>query len=155
MPVDEDKYPSESGRRRFVKGVVGSAALAGVGTGGAAAVDTVTSPTGVGGGPTQFVGVRNIDGPAPRGMPIIPLEIDSEGALKGIWPEVKTETQAGRQVQIAETEIGGTTFSSEWFQYCGIQNYEGLQPAADQDNFFRSTGGPVYDWQSEAKEGGE
>ncbi|PSP66362.1 cytochrome B, partial [Halobacteriales archaeon QS_1_69_70] len=29
-----DKYPSDSGRRRFVKGVVGSAALSGVGVGG-------------------------------------------------------------------------------------------------------------------------
>ncbi len=50
---DSDKYPADSGRRRFVKGVVGGAALAGVGTTGAAAVNSATSSTGSGGGPTQ------------------------------------------------------------------------------------------------------
>ena len=41
-----DKYPSESGRRRFVKGVVGSAALSGVGVSGAATVNLTTQPSG-------------------------------------------------------------------------------------------------------------
>ncbi|AQL43820.1 cytochrome B [Halorientalis sp. IM1011] len=155
MPLDEDKYPSETGRRRFVKGVVGSAALSSVGVGGAVALDTATSPTGTGGGITQFMGIENTDGPAPRGMPIIPLTVDSEGALKGVWPDVKTETVQGQEVTIAETELGGTTYSSAWFQYCGIQTAEGLDPEADQDNFFRSSSGPSLSWQSEAKESGE
>ena len=157
MPLDEDKYPSETGRRRFVKGVVGSAALAGVGTGGAAAIDTATSPSGVGGGITQFIGIENTDGPAPRGMPLVPLEIDDEGALRGIWPEVQTETVGGREVTIAESEINGVTYSSSWYQYCGIQNYAGLDPSADQDNYFRSVGSPPpgFTWQSEEKEAGD
>jgi len=157
MPLDEDKYPSESGRRRFVKGVVGSAALASVGAGGAAAIDTVTSPSGVGGGITQFVGIENTDGPAPRGMPIVPLEIDSEGALKGVWPEVQEVTEGGRTVQIAQEEIGGVQYSNQWFQYCGVQNYEGLVPDADQDNFFRAVPSPPpgFDWQAEEKSGGD
>ncbi|MFB6143440.1 MAG: ubiquinol-cytochrome c reductase iron-sulfur subunit [Halorientalis sp.] len=157
MPLDEDKYPSETGRRRFVKGVVGSAALAGVGTGGAVAINTATSPTGVGGGITPFIGIENTDGPAPRGMPIIPLEINSEGALKGIWPQVETITVSGREVAIARTEINGTTYSSAWFQYCGVQNYAGIQPRADQDNFFRAVPSPPpgFDWQAEQKEGGD
>src|SRR6056297_104350 len=112
MPLDEDKYPNETGRRRFVKGVVGSAALASVGTGGAAALDTVTQPSGVGGGITQFIGVENTAGPAPRGMPIVPITIDSEGALQGVWPEVKEVTSQGQTVQVAESDVGGTTYSS-------------------------------------------
>jgi Rieske Fe-S protein len=155
MPLDEDKYPSETGRRRFVKGVVGSAALSSVGVGGAVALDTATSPTGVGGGITQFVGIENTDGPAPRGMPLIPLTIDSEGALKGRWPEVKTETVQGREVTTAETTINGTTYSSAWYQYCGIQTAQGLTPGADQDNFFRAVPGASLAWQSESKEAGE
>lgn len=154
MPVDEDKYPSETGRRRFVKGVVGSAALAGVGTGGAVAIDTATAPAGIGGGITPFVGIENTDGPAPRGMPIIPIEIDN-GALKGVWPEYEEVQEGGRTVTVAETNIGGVTYSSTWFQYCGVQNYGGIQPEADQDNFFRSSPGAPYDWQNEAKESGE
>jgi len=45
-----DKYPAESGRRRFVKGVVGGAALSGVGAMGSATVNTLTTSGGVGGG---------------------------------------------------------------------------------------------------------
>jgi len=155
MPLDEDKYPNETGRRRFVKGVVGSAALASVGAGGAAAVDTITSPTGAGGGITPFVGIENTDGPAPRGMPIIPLEIDSDGALKGVFPEAETVTEGGREIRVARTDVGGVTYDSQWFQYCGVQNYEGVQPGADQDDFFRAASGPPYAWQQENKEPGD
>ena len=154
MPLDEDKYPKETGRRRFVKGVVGSATLASVGVGGATALDTVTSPSGVGGGITPFIGIQNTDGPAPRGMPIIPIEIEN-GELKGKWPAVKEEKQGGQTVKVAKEEIGGIQYSNAWFQYCGVQNYEGLAPEADQDNFFRSTGSPAFEWQSEAKSGGD
>jgi Rieske Fe-S protein len=154
--ADSDKYPTESGRRRFVKGVVGSSALAAVGTGAAASIGTATYSTGAGGGITEFIGIENTDGPAPRGMPIIPLEIDDEGALKGVWPEVKTVEEEGQEVQVAEMELGGTTYSSEWFQYCGVQTYPGVQPDADQDNFFRAASNPPYQWQSEAEvEGGD
>ena len=154
MPVDEDKYPTESGRRRFVKGVVGSAALAGIGTGGAAAINTATQRSGVGGGITQYIGIEKTDGPAPRGMPIIPVEVDSEGALKGVWPEVRTETEGGQEIQVAEMDLGGVTYSSTWFQYCGVQNYQGVVPDADQDNVLRSASGPPYSWQQEEKEPG-
>ncbi|WP_255196779.1 ubiquinol-cytochrome c reductase iron-sulfur subunit [Halorarius litoreus] len=154
MPLDEDKYPTESGRRRFVKGVVGSATLASVGTGAAAAIGTATSPSGAGGGITTFMGIENIDGPAPRGMPIIPLTIEN-GELKGIWPEVKEISEGGRTIQVAETELGGVTYSSEWFQYCGVQTYPGVQPSEDQDNFFRvaSGAGNTYEWMSDLSAG--
>jgi Rieske Fe-S protein len=151
----DDKYPESSERRRFVKGVVGSAALAGVGTATAATINSATSPSGAGGGITQFFGVENIAGPAPRAMPQIPIEIDDEGFLRGLWPEVREETQEGRTVKVAETEIAGYTYSSEWFQYCGVQTYPGVQPDADQDNYFRYTGSPPYEWQQEEVEGGD
>jgi Rieske Fe-S protein len=149
MP-DEDKYPTESGRRRFVKGVVGSAALASVGTGAAAAVGAATSSTGAGGGITQYIAIENTDGPAPRGMPVVPLEIVNGNELRGVWPEVETVTEGGRQVQVAEMELGGITYTTEWFQYCGVQTLPGIDPGADQDNFFRAASNPPYTWQQEA-----
>ncbi|MFB6164933.1 MAG: ubiquinol-cytochrome c reductase iron-sulfur subunit [Haloarculaceae archaeon] len=157
MPVDEDKYPSESGRRRFVKGVVGSAALASVGVGGAAAINTATNPSGIGGGITKFIGIENVAGPAPRGMPIIPIEIDSDGALKGVWPKVQTKTEQGKQVQVAETSVGGYDYKSTWFQYCGVQNYTGIEPEpqADVTNFFKSAAGSPYGWQGDSKSAGD
>ncbi|WP_135661711.1 ubiquinol-cytochrome c reductase iron-sulfur subunit [Halorhabdus rudnickae] len=152
MTGDPDKYPTESGRRRFVKGVVGSAALGSVATGGATAIGLTTSSSGVGGGITQYVGIANIDGPAPRGMPIIPIEIGDDGTISGRWPDTSTETVQGQQVTIAEMDLGGKTYSASWFQYCGVQTYAGIAPGADQDNAFRAVTG-TYDWQSDMEDG--
>jgi len=152
--AEDDKYPTESGRRRFVKGVVGSATLASAGTGAAAAIGTATSSSGAGGGITQFVGIENTDGPAPRGMPIIPIQIDGEGYLKGLFPEPETKTVEGREITVAETDVGGMTYSSTWFQYCGVQTYPGVRPGAEQDNFFRSAGSSApYEWQGDQEQG--
>ncbi|MFB6150953.1 MAG: ubiquinol-cytochrome c reductase iron-sulfur subunit [Haloarculaceae archaeon] len=154
MPLDEDKYPGETGRRRFVKGVVGSAALSSAGTAGAVTVNLTTSPSGGGGGPTQYIAIKNIDGPAPRGMPIIPLKVNDAGELIGIFPEASTETVGGRTVTVAETDVGPVTYSSQWFQYCGVEQYRGAQPGVDADNFLRSASSPAYAWQQEEVEGG-
>jgi Rieske Fe-S protein len=153
MPLDEDKYPSESGRRRFVKGVVGSAALGSVATGTAATVEMVTSSAGAGGGITPFIAIENTDGPAPRGMPMVPIEIKNGNEIHGVWPEPETVTgPSGRQVTVAEMDMGGITYSSTWYQYCGVQTYEGIAPDADQDNAFRSSSG-TYTWQDDVEDG--
>jgi len=101
--ADDDKYPTESGRRRFVKGV----------------------------------------------------EIQDDGTIKGVWPEVTTVEEAGREIQVAEMELGGTTYTSEWFQYCGVQTYGGIQPDYESDNVIRAASGPPYDWQSEELSAGD
>ena len=152
-----DKYPSDSGRRRFVKGVVGSAALSGVGVGGAATVNLATQPAGGGGGPTEFVGIRLQGGPAPRGMPYIPIEIEDNGDIRGVWPEAEEVTEDGVTFLQAEQDVGGRTYSTEWFQYCGRQQSEGIQPDADQDNYFRSVapGDARHEWQADQLGGGD
>jgi Rieske Fe-S protein len=155
MPEEDDKYPESTGRRRFVKGVVGSASLAGIGTATAAGINSATAPSGAGGGITQYMAMENTAGPAPRGMPQIPVEIDSEGYLKGVWPEPETVTEQGREVTIAETQLGGLTYSSEWFQYCGVQTNSGLKPDADQDSYFRYIGNSKFDWQNDEVEQGQ
>jgi Rieske Fe-S protein len=155
MADASDKYPAESGRRRFIKGVVGSASLAGLGTVTAATIDATTSPTGAGGGITQYYGPENTAGPAPRAMPQIPIEIDDEGFVKGLWPEPETITEQGREVTVARMQLGGITYTSEWFQYCGVQTYPGVRPDADQDNFFRYASSPPYEWQQEEVEPGD
>lgn len=146
--ADSDKYPSESGRRRFVKGVVASAALAGVGTGAAATIGSATSQSGAGGGQTKFFGIENTDGPAPRGMPQIPIQITEQGFIKGVWPD---KIEGG----VAVTEIAGEEYKSSWFQYCGVQTYPPVKPGADRDNFFRAAKSPPYQWQSEELSGGD
>jgi Rieske Fe-S protein len=153
-----DKYPGESGRRRFVKGVVGGSVLAGGAGGGAAVVNSVTSSSGAGGGTTTSRAIENTAGPAPRGMPIIPVEVTSDGSLRGVWPEVQTVSQGGQEVEIARTEDfkgTGVTYSQEWFQYCGVEAYAGLKPGFESDNIFKSGSNPAYDWQSEAYSQGD
>jgi len=147
MP-DTDKYPAESGRRRFIRGVVGSAALASVAAGGAASVQTATSPTGAGGGTTTYVGIENTAGPAPRGMPIVPIEIADDGTIVGRWPPVSEQQSGGRTIKVANEEIGGVNYSSTWFQYCGVQQLPGVQPDADANNTFTTKQGS-YEWQNE------
>ncbi|MWG33307.1 Rieske 2Fe-2S domain-containing protein [Halomarina oriensis] len=155
--ADDDKYPNETGRRRFVKGVVGAGALAAVGTGGAAAVGTATNRSGSGGGITSFRGIENTDGPAPRGMPIVPVEVGDDGVISGVWPEVQEVDEGGQTIQVAEMDIGGVTYSTEWFQYCGVQTYEGIEPGYESDNILRSAPSPppAYTWQTEAYSGGD
>ncbi|WP_158059195.1 Rieske 2Fe-2S domain-containing protein [Halorussus halophilus] len=151
--MDADKYPPEDGRRRFVKGIVGSAALTGIGTAGATVLNATTTIGGGTGGPTDYVGIENTDGPAPRGMPIIPITIDDDGYLKGVWPEVKQkELDNGETIRITSQQIGEVTYTGRWFQYCGVQTAEGLRPEADQDNFLRSKPG-LYEWQSDHEQG--
>lgn len=156
--TDSNKYPPESGRRRFVKGVVGGASLSGVGAAGSTALNSITNPTGVGGGQTTFMAIQNTDGPAPRGMPMIPVEVDADGYLRGRFPEWETVEREGQIIDVAETEIGGQSYSARWFQYCGMEEAPGLQPenAESQDTYFRYTTPPAaYDWQRTEVEDGD
>ncbi|MFB6179756.1 MAG: hypothetical protein ABEI77_08540 [Halorientalis sp.] len=155
MSYDTDKYPPASGRRQFVKGIIGSAVLVGIGGAAMGAVEVSTNPSGIGGGLTQYYGNTVVDGPAPRGMPQIPLEIDSDGFVKGIWPDVTTETREGQPVAVAEMQLGGTTYSSEWYQYCGMEANPGLAPDAEVDNYFRYIDAPPYAWQQQAVTAGD
>jgi Rieske Fe-S protein len=150
MPSESDKYPTESGRRRFVKGVVGSAGLAGAGTAGVASMNATTSAPGAGGGAVTYYGIENTDGPAPRAMPIIPIDIDDDGYLKGRWTGFETvEAKDGSTKQVVVTEaIGGVEYSPRWFQFCGVQGVGGLTPDYDGDNYLRyADSRQAYDWQ--------
>lgn len=150
-----DKYPDDSSRRRFVRGVVGSAALAGLATAGMPIVESLTSEPGAGGGATEYRGAENIGGPAPRGLPQVPVQLDDEGFLRGVWPEVETIEEGGTRLTVAREQIAGQLYSSEWFQYCGIQSTPGLNPEANQDNYLRYSTSSNYDWQNEQTEGGQ
>lgn len=151
---ESDKYPAESGRRRFVKGVVGGAALAGVGAMGSATVNTLTTSGGVGGGATVAMTIEHTGGPAPRGLPQIPVQVTGDGFIEGIWPETTTITQEGQEIEVAQEDLGGKTYSGEWFQYCGVESQENVAPDFESDNLFRAEPGK-YDWQDETYDAGD
>ncbi|MFC4988169.1 MULTISPECIES: Rieske 2Fe-2S domain-containing protein [Saliphagus] len=154
--ADDDNYPVESDRRRFVKGVVGGGVLSGLLTVGAASVTMATTPSGGGGGRMDYRGAVREMGPAPRGLPQIPIEIDDEGYLQGIWPEPETVEQGSTEYQVSRTEIAGTEYSTEWYQYCGVQTFPGIAPDADgQDAYFRydTSASGDYPWMEEVSGG--
>ncbi|WP_255169746.1 hypothetical protein [Natrononativus amylolyticus] len=152
--ANDDNYPVESDRRRFVKGVVGGAALSGALATGAVSVSLATSPAGGGGGIMNYRGATRTLGPAPRGLPQIPLDIDDEGYLQGLWPEPETEELAdGSEYVFSAAEIAGVEYTTEWYQYCGLQTFQGLVPDADgQDEYLRYDVGE-YEWMDEVEEG--
>lgn len=156
--ANDDNYPVESDRRRFVKGVVGGAALSGLLTVGAASVTLTTTPSGGGGGLMNYRGAVREAGPAPRGLPQIPIQIDDEGYLQGVWPEPETVEESGTEYQASRAEIGGVDYSTEWFQYCGLQTFAGIAPDADQDAYFRYDDAPPtedYPWMEDVDPGGQ
>jgi len=86
-------------------------------------------------------------------MPQIPIEIDDEGFIKGVWPEIQTETVEGVEIEVAREDIGGVTYSQEWFQYCGLESNNALDPSYESDNYFTQDPGGGYEWQSDKGEG--
>ncbi|WP_415381286.1 ubiquinol-cytochrome c reductase iron-sulfur subunit [Halosimplex sp. TS25] len=148
--MDEDKYPAPSSRRRFVKGIVGSAAMGSLGVAGSGLTTVPTNRTGVGGGSVRAKVIRNTDGPADRGMSQIPITVE-DGALKGLWP---TAIDGGAVEEgVAKATLGGVEYSNKWFQYCGIQTHPKVGPDSEADNFFRVDDGGAYEWQSELEAG--
>jgi Rieske Fe-S protein len=145
----DDHSPLDTGRRRVVRGVVGGAVLTGAGASGATVVGLSTSPTGRGGGVRQYFGIELTDGPAPRGMPLIPVRVDDEGFLSGLFPPAEEREVGGRTVLVAEADVGGATDSTEWFQYCGVRSVPAVAPGSAQDDFLRYDAGGD-DWQREA-----
>jgi nitrite reductase/ring-hydroxylating ferredoxin subunit len=85
-------------------------------------------------------------------MPMIPIEVTSSGELRGVWPPTEEVQQAGRTVTVARMDVGGLTYSSSWFQYCGVQQYEGAQPGVDANNFMLASQG-AYDWMGDIESG--
>ena len=153
----DDKYPVESDRRRFVKGVVGGAALSGALTTGALTVSLSTDPTAAGGGIMSYRGADRTGGPAPRGLPQIPIRLDDDGYLMGIWPDAETIEEDGIEYQASREEIAGVEYSTEWYQYCGLQTFSGIVPdAAEQDEYFYYPEAPPtddYPWMDEVSAG--
>ncbi|MDY6775640.1 MAG: ubiquinol-cytochrome c reductase iron-sulfur subunit [Halobacteria archaeon] len=125
----DDNYPNQ-GRRRFVKSMVGAGVLGSVAAAGYSSVDLLTQKSGVGGGSIKYRGIKIVEGPAPRGMSQIPLKIEG-GEIIGRAP-----SPSGGKGN-PTLSIAGFDYSLDWFQYCGVQNYPGVQPEFESDNKFK------------------
>lgn len=107
-------------RRSFVKtcvGVAGAGAIAASGLGMAAGL---AIPRKAGGALIRYFGAHKVGGPAPRGVPYIPITVEN-GVFVGKVMEFET--------------VGGEKITNlDWYKYCGHAGAPGLQPGFTQDN---------------------
>jgi len=99
--------------------------------------------------------IEKTGGPAPRGLPQVSVEVTDDGYIRGIWPETQTITQEGQEIQVAQEQLGGKTYTGAWYQYCGVESQENIEPDYEaEDNLFRAAPGK-YDWMDEVYDEGE
>lgn len=134
-------------RRRFLKGMVGGGATVSLTTTAVVGVETITAKRGGGGGLTEYRGIRNVTGPAPRALPQVPVTVDENGYLRGHWPDASSD--------VPSTTLGGETYSADWFRYCGFENHDGFRPESTQTGYLRAVAEPPYRWQADDFDGGE
>lgn len=141
---DNDGGTSKNVSRRKLlgAGIVGGV-IGATGAGTAAVIVTKGLPAGGQDNQVNYVGIENVAGPAPCGLPQIPIEIDSEGYLKGVWPTGNGDDGT------PSMKIGNVTYSSRWFDYCDLQTAPGFKQDSEQDNYLRVIRGGYYDWQEE------
>lgn len=140
--------PAGPTRRRFLTGVVGSAVAAAGATVAAVSIGAMTSSRGSGGGRVPYRGMRNVTGPAPRALPQVPVAVDEEGFLRGIWPAATTDG-------VPVATLGGVRYSADWFRYCGFADRPAFTGDAERDTYLRAAPYPPYEWQATAYDPGE
>jgi Rieske Fe-S protein len=109
-------------RRSFVKtcvGVAGAGALAASGLGLAAGL---AIPRKAGAPPVRYFGAHRVGGPAPRGIPYIPITVEN-GQFVG-------------KTSVPTLDGTGTIDTLQWYRYCGHSGAPGLNPAFTKDNTF-------------------
>ena len=107
-------------RRSFVKtcvGVAGAGAIAASGLGMAAGL---AIPRRAGGSLIRYFGAHKVGGPAPRGVPYIPITVQ-DGVFVG-RPSVPSPDGQGEMNVL------------DWYKYCGHAGAPGLQPGFTEDN---------------------
>jgi Rieske Fe-S protein len=128
----EDPFaPRKDGmnRRAFVKTAVAAAAVGAVGATGAGLVVPLSTAGGLKIRRFPYLGARRVDGPAPQGVPLIPIKINDAGEIEGV-PEL-------------EEPPSGIEHSLEWYRYCGHDQSPAFQKGHTDDNVLRYFSNPA------------
>lgn len=113
-------------RRSFVKACVTTAGVGALAASGLGLAAGLAIPRKPGLPPVRYFGTHRVAGPAPRGLPYIPIEV-KDGVFVG-----KT-TLAGR-AGILGMETDDEINVLEWYKYCGHSGAPGLKPDFTDDN---------------------
>lgn len=107
-------------RRTFVRRAVGTAAFGAAGAVGLGTVAPLSTTIGIRIPRFPYFGAKIIDGPAPKGIPIIPVKIDDDGNVTGDPSFAPEDTES----------------ILEWYKYCSHDEAPGLEPGFTDDNKF-------------------
>lgn len=131
----EDPFaPKKDGmnRRAFVKTAVTAAAIGAVGSTAAGLVVPLSTAGGLKIKRFPYWGARRVDGPAPQGVPLIPIKANDKGEIEG-------------QADFDATPISGAGNDSilEWYRYCGHDESPAFEKGHTNDNVLRYFNNPA------------
>lgn len=130
MPPDaepNDRPDEGMDRRRFVKTAVGAATFAAVGASGASIVVPLSTSGRLNIRRFPYIGARRVLGPAPQGIPLIPLQVNAAGLVEGV----------------PKLEGAAVEHSLEWYRYCGHDESPAFDPGFTDDNVLRYFNNPA------------
>lgn len=114
-------------RRAFVKTCVGVAGAGALAASGLSMAAGLAIPRRAGGALLRYYGAHRVGGPAPRGVPLIPITVENGKFVgKTTIPYFDPKTDA--------VDPSKTTNILDWYKYCGHAGAPGLQPGFTNDN---------------------
>lgn len=117
----DPKRPSGMDRRSFVKTAMGAATVGAVGVGTAGLVVPLSTSGRLKIRRFPYLGARLIGGPAPQGLPLIPIRVNESGEVEGV-------------PSLEESDV---EHSLDWYKYCSHDEAPGLDPDFTDDNVLR------------------
>lgn len=115
-------------RRQFVKGSVAVAASAAIASGAVAGARALAEPRPAAGPPIPYFGLHRVGGPAPRGVPLVPVTVSARGEFEG---RAAVDVPAGSALGPGPVDV------LAWYRYCGHQRAPGLGRAYAGDAVLR------------------
>lgn len=116
-------------RRSFVKACVTTAGVGALAASGLGLAAGLAIPRKAGLPPVRYFGAHRVAGPAPRGIPYIPIAIEN-GAFVG---KTTLSAKAGILGRDSHEEVDVL----EWYKYCGHSGAPGLHAESTDDNVLR------------------
>jgi Rieske Fe-S protein len=114
-------------RRSFVKTCVGVAGVGALAASGLSMAAGLARPRAPAGNLIRYYGAHRVGGPAPRGVPLVPITVQGGtfvGKITLPFFDVKAQQQ----------DPSKTINVLDWYKYCGHSGAPGLQPGFTQDN---------------------
>jgi len=116
-------------RRAFVKTCVGVAGAGALAASGLSMAAGLAIPRRAGGALIRYYGAHRVGGPAPRGVPLIPITVE-DGKFVGKITVPTFDKDKGA----ATTDPNSVHHILDWYKYCGHAGAPGLKPDFTKDN---------------------